>query len=154
VASYAKQRDPASGSSLRCGRIGPRSLQFHLRCYKRLPNKFERIRNSRGRLPFLRHGISSSSQADPAHAGDGRRLLGEHQESFMPEFISMNFMMAGMAPVMSFLMMGRGAILGGDVAGCNGGLVRGWEFQRASKPRYSSPFVDCRSQRLQAPAWA
>jgi hypothetical protein len=24
----------------------------------------------------------------------------------MPEFISMNFMMAGMAPVMSFLMMG------------------------------------------------
>ena len=28
-------------------------------------------------------------------------------KSFMPEFISMNFMMAGMAPVMSFLMMGR-----------------------------------------------
>ena len=25
----------------------------------------------------------------------------------MPEFISMNVMMAGMAPVMSFLMMGR-----------------------------------------------
>jgi manganese oxidase len=29
------------------------------------------------------------------------------RNSFMPEFISMNFMMAGMAPVMSFLMMGR-----------------------------------------------
>lgn len=28
-------------------------------------------------------------------------------KSFLPEFISMNFMMAGMAPVMSFLMMGR-----------------------------------------------
>jgi hypothetical protein len=29
------------------------------------------------------------------------------KKSFTPEFISMNFMMAGMAPVMSFLMMGR-----------------------------------------------
>lgn len=29
------------------------------------------------------------------------------RKSFMPEFISMNFMMAAMAPVMSFLMMGR-----------------------------------------------
>jgi len=29
------------------------------------------------------------------------------RKSFFPEFISMNFMMAGMAPVMSFLMMGR-----------------------------------------------
>jgi FtsP/CotA-like multicopper oxidase with cupredoxin domain len=29
------------------------------------------------------------------------------RKSFMPEFISMNFMMAGMAPVMSSLMMGR-----------------------------------------------
>jgi hypothetical protein len=29
------------------------------------------------------------------------------RRSFMPEFISMNCMMAGMAPVMSFLMMGR-----------------------------------------------
>lgn len=29
------------------------------------------------------------------------------RKSFLPEFISMNFMMAGMAPVMSFLMMGR-----------------------------------------------
>jgi hypothetical protein len=29
------------------------------------------------------------------------------RKSFMPEFVSMNFMMAGMAPVMSFLMMGR-----------------------------------------------
>ncbi len=29
------------------------------------------------------------------------------RKSFTPEFISMNFMMAGMAPVMSFLMMGR-----------------------------------------------
>jgi Domain of unknown function (DUF4396)/Multicopper oxidase len=28
-------------------------------------------------------------------------------KSFLPEFISMNFMMAGMGPVMSFLMMGR-----------------------------------------------
>jgi hypothetical protein len=28
-------------------------------------------------------------------------------DSFVPEFVSMNFMMAGMAPVMSFLMMGR-----------------------------------------------
>jgi hypothetical protein len=27
--------------------------------------------------------------------------------SFLPEFISMNFMMAAMAPVMSLLMMGR-----------------------------------------------
>ncbi|MBV8237796.1 MAG: multicopper oxidase domain-containing protein [Sphingomonas sp.] len=29
------------------------------------------------------------------------------RKSFMPEFMSMNFMMAGMAPVMTFLMMGR-----------------------------------------------
>jgi len=29
------------------------------------------------------------------------------RRSFIPEFISMNFMMAAMAPVMSFLMMGR-----------------------------------------------
>jgi manganese oxidase len=29
------------------------------------------------------------------------------RKSFMPEFISMNFMMAGMAPIMSMLMMGR-----------------------------------------------
>jgi Sec-independent protein secretion pathway component TatC len=29
------------------------------------------------------------------------------RKTFVPEFISMNFMMAGMAPVMSFLMMGR-----------------------------------------------
>src|ERR1700704_92831 len=29
------------------------------------------------------------------------------RRSFLPEFISMNFMMAGMAPVMSLLMMGR-----------------------------------------------
>jgi FtsP/CotA-like multicopper oxidase with cupredoxin domain len=29
------------------------------------------------------------------------------RKSFMPEFISMNFMMTGMAPTMSFLMMGR-----------------------------------------------
>jgi len=29
------------------------------------------------------------------------------KRSFMPEFISMNFMMAAMAPTMSFLMMGR-----------------------------------------------
>ncbi|TIS44653.1 DUF4396 domain-containing protein [Mesorhizobium sp.] len=29
------------------------------------------------------------------------------RKSFLPEFISMNFMMAGMAPLMSFLMMGR-----------------------------------------------
>src|SRR5713226_9518444 len=29
------------------------------------------------------------------------------RKSFLAEFISMNFMMAGMAPVMSFLMMGR-----------------------------------------------
>jgi FtsP/CotA-like multicopper oxidase with cupredoxin domain len=29
------------------------------------------------------------------------------RKTFLPEFISMNFMMAGMAPVMSFLMMGR-----------------------------------------------
>jgi manganese oxidase len=29
------------------------------------------------------------------------------RKTFMPELISMNFMMAGMAPVMSFLMMGR-----------------------------------------------
>jgi hypothetical protein len=29
------------------------------------------------------------------------------RRSFLPEFISMNFMMAEMAPVMTFLMMGR-----------------------------------------------
>src|SRR5205085_6949782 len=29
------------------------------------------------------------------------------RKTFVPEFISMNAMMAGMAPVMSFLMMGR-----------------------------------------------
>ncbi|MFX5705804.1 DUF4396 domain-containing protein, partial [Acinetobacter baumannii] len=29
------------------------------------------------------------------------------RRSLLPEVISMNFMMAGMAPVMSFLMMGR-----------------------------------------------
>jgi FtsP/CotA-like multicopper oxidase with cupredoxin domain len=37
----------------------------------------------------------------------GRTYWENVRKSFMPEFISMNFMMAGMAPVMSFLMMGR-----------------------------------------------
>jgi len=37
----------------------------------------------------------------------GGTYLENVRKSFMPEFISMNFMMAGMAPVMSFLMMGR-----------------------------------------------
>src|SRR5438552_18491296 len=38
---------------------------------------------------------------------DGRPYWENVHKSFLPEFISMNFMMAGMAPVMSFLMMGR-----------------------------------------------
>ncbi|MBS0234524.1 MAG: multicopper oxidase domain-containing protein [Proteobacteria bacterium] len=37
----------------------------------------------------------------------GGTYLENLKRSFLPEFISMNFMMAGMAPVMSFLMMGR-----------------------------------------------
>jgi hypothetical protein len=37
----------------------------------------------------------------------GGSYLENVRKSFIPEFISMNFMMAGMAPVMSFLMMGR-----------------------------------------------
>src|ERR1700730_7962253 len=37
----------------------------------------------------------------------GGTYLENVRKSFVPEFISMNFMMAGMAPVMSFLMMGR-----------------------------------------------
>src|SRR5467141_1051938 len=37
----------------------------------------------------------------------GGSYLENLRKSFAPEFISMNFMMAGMAPVMSFLMMGR-----------------------------------------------
>ena len=37
----------------------------------------------------------------------GGSYLENVRKSFRPEFISMNFMMAGMAPVMSFLMMGR-----------------------------------------------
>lgn len=37
----------------------------------------------------------------------GGSYLENVRKSFLPEFISMNFMMAGMAPVMSFLMMGR-----------------------------------------------
>jgi manganese oxidase len=37
----------------------------------------------------------------------GGTYLQNVRKSFLPEFISMNFMMAGMAPVMSFLMMGR-----------------------------------------------
>jgi manganese oxidase len=37
----------------------------------------------------------------------GGSYLENVRKSFVPEFISMNFMMAGMAPVMSFLMMGR-----------------------------------------------
>jgi len=37
----------------------------------------------------------------------GGSYLSNVQRSFLPEFISMNFMMAGMAPVMAFLMMGR-----------------------------------------------
>ncbi|CEJ88119.1 Multicopper oxidase type 3 [Hyphomicrobium sp. GJ21] len=37
----------------------------------------------------------------------GGTYLENLKRSFIPEFISMNFMMAGMAPVMSFLMMGR-----------------------------------------------
>jgi hypothetical protein len=36
----------------------------------------------------------------------------------MPEFISMNFMMAGMAPVMSFLMMGRDMRATDPQSGC------------------------------------
>lgn len=37
----------------------------------------------------------------------GGSYLSNVRRSFLPEFISMNFMMAGMAPVMTFLMMGR-----------------------------------------------
>ncbi|MER8430118.1 DUF4396 domain-containing protein [Mesorhizobium caraganae] len=37
----------------------------------------------------------------------GGTYLENVRKSFLPEFISMNFMMTGMAPVMSFLMMGR-----------------------------------------------
>jgi uncharacterized protein DUF4396/multicopper oxidase len=37
----------------------------------------------------------------------GGTYLENVRKSFLPELISMNFMMAGMAPVMSFLMMGR-----------------------------------------------
>src|SRR5438874_394761 len=37
----------------------------------------------------------------------GGSYLDNVRKTFLPEFISMNFMMAGMAPVMSFLMMGR-----------------------------------------------
>ena len=37
----------------------------------------------------------------------GGTYLQNLRKSFVPEFISMNFMMAGMAPVMSFLMMSR-----------------------------------------------
>ena len=37
----------------------------------------------------------------------GGSYLENVRKSFTPEFISMNFMMAGMAPVMSLLMMGR-----------------------------------------------
>jgi hypothetical protein len=37
----------------------------------------------------------------------GGSYLHNVKKSFLPEFISMNFMMAGMAPVMCFLMMGR-----------------------------------------------
>src|SRR5215207_10422355 len=37
----------------------------------------------------------------------GGSYLQNVRRSFLPEFISMNFMMAGMAPVMTFLMMGR-----------------------------------------------
>jgi len=37
----------------------------------------------------------------------GGTYLENVRRSFVPEFISMNFMMAAMAPVMSFLMMGR-----------------------------------------------
>jgi manganese oxidase len=37
----------------------------------------------------------------------GGSYLDNVRKSFLPELISMNFMMAGMAPVMSFLMMGR-----------------------------------------------
>ena len=60
----------------------------------------------------------------------GGTYLENVRKSFLPEFISMNFMMAGMAPVMSFLMMGRdmramvptelvfwGAMSGGVIAG-------------------------------------
>ena len=52
------------------------------------------------------------------------------RRSFLPELMSMNCMMAGMAPVMVFLMMGRhasdvagrAAVLGGDVARCHSGF--------------------------------
>ena len=37
----------------------------------------------------------------------GGSYLDNVRRSFIPELVSMNFMMAGMAPVMSFLMMGR-----------------------------------------------
>src|SRR3982074_3471436 len=37
----------------------------------------------------------------------GGSYLENVRKTFLPEFISMNFMMSGMAPVMSFLMMGR-----------------------------------------------
>src|SRR5205823_1637016 len=37
----------------------------------------------------------------------GGSYLDNVRKTFLPELISMNFMMAGMAPVMSLLMMGR-----------------------------------------------
>lgn len=37
----------------------------------------------------------------------GGSYLENVRKSFIPEFVSMNFMMAGMAPTMCFLMMGR-----------------------------------------------
>src|SRR5260370_252071 len=45
-------------------------------------------------------------------------------KSFMPEFISMNFMMAGMPPTMSFLMMGRACGRWSQPSCCSGALCR------------------------------
>lgn len=62
---------------------------------------------ARARLLVGKHIKQQTERAHIERHQDEAPFHHHRLGSFLPEFISMNFMMAGMAPVMSFLMMGR-----------------------------------------------
>ncbi len=69
------------------------------------------------------------------------------RQTFLPEFMSMNAMMAGMAPVMSFLMMGRDMGYGANRAallGCHGVWCRRGICSRL--PRWTGPRISPRNR--------
>ena len=71
------------------------------------------------------------------------------RKSFLPEFVSMNFMMAGMAPVMSFLMMGR------DMRAMEPTELLFWrDVDRRHRRVHACLSRQCLAGRAQAEAWA